>query len=560
VLIANISPLSQDIIQTVSTLKFASRAKTVKTQPKRMEILKEEENAEIQRLNAVVNTLDDVVKGKEKQMAEMRGVIKELKETIDKFRLKIGELEEANAGLQLSLQKEGKELKERKQKEEGLVSINEALRKQNLELKARLDDEIKSKVELAAALKKSNFKPELKHKFVQTVISLSTERDITKAAHNEHRNNDDSIDLPPKKSKVRNQSGFHSLKQNQDSPNQDLLSKLFGENYLKIDQVDNGIKGHGKTDSLGKENNRPYYNVKRRATNQHILENDSIEGSCSTIQICNLPSNTKAAETSLTASILEKRKKRQAKSISREKMVKSPDRSIEKTFYKPQSPRENTLEPTCQPSLARLTQIKNSFLMRVTTLMEKISEDKDSEALSTILEFCSGVLSVRGTLLRQSGLTEAYTSLQAHKATSQAIPPKVKNGGIETEGAAAAKQRLLKGFNSTPDSFLLGWGDCSEGKVGVDPNLGVLSTPTFIPVGSVKKVALGGHFSLALDQKGRIFAWGRGDLMGCDSVDRHKPTLIKELSSKMIVQLACGVEHSLALSSEGVVFTWVVFD
>lgn len=42
-LIANISPTITDITQSVSTLKFASRAKTVKTQPKRIEISQEDE-------------------------------------------------------------------------------------------------------------------------------------------------------------------------------------------------------------------------------------------------------------------------------------------------------------------------------------------------------------------------------------------------------------------------------------------------------------------------------------------------------------------------------------
>ncbi len=54
VLIANISPLIQDSIQTISTLKFASRAKIVKTQPKRVEITSED-NEDMIRLTAVVD-------------------------------------------------------------------------------------------------------------------------------------------------------------------------------------------------------------------------------------------------------------------------------------------------------------------------------------------------------------------------------------------------------------------------------------------------------------------------------------------------------------------------
>lgn len=42
-LIANIAPTIEDYSQSVSTLKFASRAKTVKTQPKKIEISQEDE-------------------------------------------------------------------------------------------------------------------------------------------------------------------------------------------------------------------------------------------------------------------------------------------------------------------------------------------------------------------------------------------------------------------------------------------------------------------------------------------------------------------------------------
>ena len=55
VLIANISPLLQDSVQTISTLKFASRAKIVRTQPKRVEILAED-NEEMVRLTHVIDS------------------------------------------------------------------------------------------------------------------------------------------------------------------------------------------------------------------------------------------------------------------------------------------------------------------------------------------------------------------------------------------------------------------------------------------------------------------------------------------------------------------------
>jgi hypothetical protein len=55
-LIANISPLQQDIIQSISTLKFAYRAKSVVNMPQKIEVI-EGENAEMKKLNAKVSSL-----------------------------------------------------------------------------------------------------------------------------------------------------------------------------------------------------------------------------------------------------------------------------------------------------------------------------------------------------------------------------------------------------------------------------------------------------------------------------------------------------------------------
>ncbi|KAK8402040.1 hypothetical protein O3P69_001254 [Scylla paramamosain] len=76
---------------------------------------------------------------------------------------------------------------------------------------------------------------------------------------------------------------------------------------------------------------------------------------------------------------------------------------------------------------------------------------------------------------------------------------------------------------------------------------------------SIVQVAAGDQHSLALTSWGLIYA--RGDngygQLGVNSCDSHTatPKLVKSLARKVTMQLACGANHTLALTADGELYT-----
>jgi alpha-tubulin suppressor-like RCC1 family protein len=75
----------------------------------------------------------------------------------------------------------------------------------------------------------------------------------------------------------------------------------------------------------------------------------------------------------------------------------------------------------------------------------------------------------------------------------------------------------------------------------------------------ITKLALGYYHAAAINDKGQVFTWGRGingqlghgSIMNEDSVH-----LVSSLESEVIIDIACGESHSMALSKKGEVYTW----
>lgn len=74
----------------------------------------------------------------------------------------------------------------------------------------------------------------------------------------------------------------------------------------------------------------------------------------------------------------------------------------------------------------------------------------------------------------------------------------------------------------------------------------------------IHKIAAGGYFSMALTTCGQLYTWGNGCCLGCGEADATflSPTLVQELSSHRIVDIAVGDIHCLALTLECEVYAW----
>lgn len=79
--------------------------------------------------------------------------------------------------------------------------------------------------------------------------------------------------------------------------------------------------------------------------------------------------------------------------------------------------------------------------------------------------------------------------------------------------------------------------------------------------GEIHRVAVSTSHSMAVSNRGHVYAWGRGKEaqlgnLSTDYLGVGVPQLVKGLLSHFVIQVACGATHSLAMDNNGVVFSW----
>ncbi len=73
-----------------------------------------------------------------------------------------------------------------------------------------------------------------------------------------------------------------------------------------------------------------------------------------------------------------------------------------------------------------------------------------------------------------------------------------------------------------------------------------------------KKVCSGARHSLVLTEKGKLYAFGDNSDGQCSGFNEcyYKPTRVRFKQDEIIVDIACGYNHSIAISNKGNVYTW----
>jgi alpha-tubulin suppressor-like RCC1 family protein len=144
--------------------------------------------------------------------------------------------------------------------------------------------------------------------------------------------------------------------------------------------------------------------------------------------------------------------------------------------------------------------------------------------------------------------------------------PVVMPYGVVATAIAAGGDHALALTNRS--GCVLGWGDNKSGEVGNgtfgdDLNPPEVTTPGFtcLPEGTdVTAVAAGGDFSLALTSEGGVYSWGNnayGQLgQGGSGGEDSTPALVGLDPATAVMALAAGRDHALALTSTGVLLAW----
>ncbi|CAJ1363488.1 unnamed protein product [Effrenium voratum] len=106
------------------------------------------------------------------------------------------------------------------------------------------------------------------------------------------------------------------------------------------------------------------------------------------------------------------------------------------------------------------------------------------------------------------------------------------------------------------------WGGGAFGKLGHGNRLAQTAPKVVIALQGrrVVQVSLGPHHSAALTQKGEVFTWGQAGRLGHASqgaeVDEMLPRQVAALSHLAVAQLGCGHSHCVAVTESGDVWAW----
>ncbi|XP_052719637.1 E3 ubiquitin-protein ligase HERC2-like [Crassostrea angulata] len=146
--------------------------------------------------------------------------------------------------------------------------------------------------------------------------------------------------------------------------------------------------------------------------------------------------------------------------------------------------------------------------------------------------------------------------------------PKIKLPTLNDNLSALRCVQIVGGSKSlfcvTQEGKVYACGEATNGRLGLGITTGTVSVPRQITSLSqyvIKKVAVhsGGRHSLALTTDGKVFSWGEGDDGKLGHFSRwncDKPRLIEALKSKRVRDIACGSSHSAAITSNGDLYTW----
>lgn len=108
------------------------------------------------------------------------------------------------------------------------------------------------------------------------------------------------------------------------------------------------------------------------------------------------------------------------------------------------------------------------------------------------------------------------------------------------------------------DGTVWTWGNNRYGQLGDGSTIEERRTPVqVIDIDNITNISTKGWHSLALDSEGKVFSWGNnsnGQLGDGTYSERNIPVNVEGLED--IVDIGSGWQHSLALKSDGTIWTW----
>ncbi len=155
-----------------------------------------------------------------------------------------------------------------------------------------------------------------------------------------------------------------------------------------------------------------------------------------------------------------------------------------------------------------------------------------------------------------------------NSTTSSSVPVTVNTSGVlngKTITAIAAGVDHTLALDS--DGKVYAWGDNTSGQLGDGSNSEseipvAVSTSGILSTKTITAIAIGFYFSVALDSDGKVYTWGynaSGQLGNNSTTDSNVPVAVNTsgvLSGKTITAITAGNSHCLILDNAGSLFSW----
>ena len=141
--------------------------------------------------------------------------------------------------------------------------------------------------------------------------------------------------------------------------------------------------------------------------------------------------------------------------------------------------------------------------------------------------------------------------------TSRAAPVKI-SGVPNVKSVAAGYDHTVV---LTTDGKVYSWGNNSNGQLGDGSTTG-RTTPAQVAgtnISNIKAIAAGYKYTIALGSDGTIWTWGynnKGQLGNNMQTDSYTPQQVAALSGSLMASIAAGYDHALSARNDGTVWTW----
>ncbi|XP_062417476.1 alsin isoform X2 [Pungitius pungitius] len=163
-----------------------------------------------------------------------------------------------------------------------------------------------------------------------------------------------------------------------------------------------------------------------------------------------------------------------------------------------------------------------------------------------------------GVLLVEGGLVYSFGELPWKQSQGPEPAKPTLEGALSGQRVVAVAAGSFHSGAVTEDGGVHMWGDNALGQCGLS---GLSTVPNPTPVALVDaeatpprtvpalELACGGQHTLALSAQREVWAWGSGCQLGLNvsAFPVWKPQKVEHLAGRYVLQLACGASHSLAL-------------